>query len=271
MAQGRSSTKTDRMLRQRIGCLVRQVQLMLLLIVAVAAALAVFAARQEGWLDSVLGTPTPTRTRYATPRLTMTPTRSPTPGPTVTPGGPTASPTPAHTRVGILAGHYGPENDPGAVCPDGLREVDINLAVAERVVAALRQRGYEVDLLEEYDDRLHGYQAGVFLSIHSDACDIPEASGFKVAHVSFSAIPEIEDVLVECLYEEYARITGLPRHDYSITPDMHGYHAFVEIDPQTPGAIIEMGFLAADRYVLVNRPDLLAHGIVAGLVCFLEQ
>jgi hypothetical protein len=77
--------------------------------------------------------------------------------------------------------------------------------------------------------------------------------------------------MVECLYEEYGRITGLPRHDYSITPDMDGYHAFLKINPQTPGTIIEMGFMAGDRYILVNRPDLLAHGIVAGLVCFLEQ
>jgi len=152
-----------------------------------------------------------------------------------------------------------------------LREVDINLAVAERVVAALRDRGYEVDLLEEYDDRLSGYRADTFLSIHADACDIPEASGFKVARVSFSAIPDIEDVLVECLYQEYGRITGLPRHDYSITPDMHGYHAFLEVDPQTPAAIIEMGFMAADRDILVNRPDVLAEGIVAGLLCFLER
>jgi N-acetylmuramoyl-L-alanine amidase len=271
MPRRRSSSKTDAMLRRRIGCLARQVQLVLFIVVAAAVALAVFAARQGGWLDSFVGTPTPTSTRYATVRMTPTATGSATPGPTITPGGPPLSPTPKLKHVGILAGHSGPENDPGAVCPDGLREVDINLAVAERVVAALRQRGYEVDLLEEYDDRLHGYYADVFLSIHSDACDIPEASGFKVARVSFSAIPEIEDVLVECVYEEYARITGLPRHDYSITPDMHGYHAFLEIDPQTPGVIIEMGFMAADRYILVNRPDLLARGIVAGLVCFLEQ
>jgi len=152
-----------------------------------------------------------------------------------------------------------------------LREVDINLAVAKRVVAALRDRGYEVDLLEEYDDRLSGYRADAFLSIHADACGIPEASGFKVARVSFSAVPEIEDVLVECLYQEYGRITGLPRHDYSITPDMHGYHAFLKVDPQTPAAIIEMGFMSADRGILVNHPDLLAEGIVAGLLCFLED
>jgi N-acetylmuramoyl-L-alanine amidase len=262
----RGRRKTNRVLRRRtIGHLARRVQLALLVVAAAAVVLAIFAVRRKE--PPLPSASTPTATATAT---RLTPTSSPTPAPTITPGGPTLSPTPLPRRVGILAGHSGPENDPGAVCPDGLREVDINLAVAERVVAVLKLRGYEVDLLEEYDDRLTGYRADAFLSIHSDACDIPEASGFKVARTSFSAIPETEDVLVDCLYREYGRITGLSRHDYSITPAMHGYHAFLKIDAQTPGAIIEMGFLAADRYILVNRPDTLAAGIVAGLLCFLE-
>ncbi len=270
MAKARDSRKPDRVARERIGCLLRQIEVLLLIILLAALALVAFVARQNGWLGSATATPSPTAS-IPTRRPSPPPTRSPTPGPTITPGGPTPSPTPQPRRVGILAGHHGPENDPGAVCPDGLREVDINLEVAQRVVSMLRDRGYEVDLLEEYDDRLNGYQAEAFLSIHSDACDIPEASGFKVARVSFSSIPEVEDRMVECLYQEYERITGLPRHDYSITPDMHGYHAFLRIDPQTPGAIIEMGFMAADRDILVNRPDTLAAGIVAGLLCFLEH
>ncbi len=262
--QGRR--KMRKTLRRRtIGRMVGQLQLALLVIAAAVVVLTAFVMWRKEPELSAASTPTPSAIS-----MRPSPTGSPTAGPTITPGGPTLSPTPRPKRVGILAGHYGPQHDPGAVCPDGLREVDINLAVAERVVAALKQRGYEVDLLEEYDDRLNGYRADAFLSIHSDACDIPEASGFKVARVSFSAIPEIEDVLVECLYQEYGRITGLPRHDYSITPDMHGYHAFLKIDPETPAAIIEMGFLAADRYILVNRPDKLAEGIVAGLLCFLK-
>ncbi|KPL18474.1 MAG: hypothetical protein AMJ93_13770 [Anaerolineae bacterium SM23_84] len=261
--QGRR--RTNKALRRRtIGRLAGQFQIGLLVIAAAVAVLLVFAARRSEPPQATATTvpPTASSTRPAT-------TRTANPEPTHVVG--RATPTTKVSRVGILAGHYGPENDPGAVCPDGLREVDINLAVAERVVTALQQRGYEAELLEEYDDRLNGYQADALLSIHSDACDIPEASGFKVARVSFSAIPEIEDVLVECLYQEYGRITGLSRHDYSITPDMHGYHAFLKIHPETPGAIIEMGFMGADRYILVNRPELLAEGIVQGLLCFLQR
>jgi N-acetylmuramoyl-L-alanine amidase len=261
--QGRR--RANRALRRRtIGRLVGQFQIGLLVIAAAVAVLLVFAARRSEPPQNTATTvpPTASSTQPAT-------TRTASPEPTHTSG--RATPTTEVSRVGILAGHYGPENDPGAVCPDGLREVDINLAVAERVVTALKQWGYETELLEEYDDRLSGYQADALLSIHSDACDIPEASGFKVARVSFSAIPEIEDALVECLYQEYGRITGLSRHDYSITPDMHGYHAFLKIHPETPGAIIEMGFMGADRYILVNHPELLAEGIVQGLLCFLQR
>lgn len=265
MARPRRS-KTKKSLRRRtIRRIVYWLQLVLLGTAAAVVVLILFAVwRKEPLLPST-GTPPVNATRTALP------IHSPTPGPTFTPGGPTPKPTLRRKRVGVLAGHSGPQNDPGAVCPDGLREVDINLAVAERVVTALRSRGYEADLLEEFDDRLQGYRADAFLSIHTDACDIAEATGFKVARVSFSAIPEIEDILVKCLYQEYGRATGLQRHDFSITPGMHQYHAFVKIDPQTPGAIIELGFMLADRHILVNQPDRVAAGIVAGLLCFLER
>jgi N-acetylmuramoyl-L-alanine amidase len=179
---------------------------------------------------------------------------------------------PANTqskRVGIVAGHAG--YDPGAVCEDGLTEAEVNMAVAREVVVQLSNMGYQVDLMEEFDDRLMGYRADVLVSIHADSCDIPGASGFKVARVTYSAIPDAEDMLVECLYAKYGTITGLPSHPNSITDNMTNYHAFSEIDPYTPGAIIETGFLLEDRHILVTRPGLIAQGIVSGVLCFLEE
>ncbi len=254
--------------RERIGCLARQVKFVLLAILALLVVLIVRSLQTTTTtLPDNAQTPTVAATR-------LPPIAEPTRRASQTPAvAPTLSPSPTHGkgRVGILAGHSGPQNDPGAVCPDGLREVDINLAVALRVVAELERRGYVVDLLEEYDDRIDGYVADAFLSIHSDSCEVPDATGFKVARVAASAIPEVEDALVQCLYEEYERVTQLTRHESSITPAMHGYYAFLKINPQTPGAIIELGFMAADRNILVNRPDRLAVGIVAGLLCFLER
>jgi N-acetylmuramoyl-L-alanine amidase len=256
--------------RGGIGCILGQLRLVLLAVVIATVVLTLLSLRQPN-SPSPAGTPgearpgsLPTPSGNPTARATATrraiPTRKGTPGPVS-----------ATRRVGILAGHSGPQGDPGAVCADGLHEADINLSVARKVRAALEARGYLVDLLEEFDEGLKDYTADAFLAIHADSCDTPEASGFKVAHVSVSAIPDIEDVLVECLYTEYGRASGLPRHDFSITPDMHEYHAFLQIAPETPGAIIELGFLAADRYILTRQQDELADGIVAGLLCFLQH
>jgi N-acetylmuramoyl-L-alanine amidase len=170
-------------------------------------------------------------------------------------------------RAGIVAGHWG--NDAGAVCADGLTEAQINLAIAQRVAARLRRAGAEVDLLEEFDSRLAGYRADAFISIHADSCQV-KLSGFKVARVSESAVPQAEDRLVECLWTRYERATGLARHENTITYDMREYHAFREIAPQTPAAIIETGFLGGDRRLLEKNPDRAARGIADAVLCFWE-
>jgi N-acetylmuramoyl-L-alanine amidase len=251
--------------RESLGCILGQLRLGLLAVAMAALVLTVYAVWYADRSFSSVGMATPGASAEA-----RTPTRAPTKLPSPTRKG-APSPTSKMRRIGILAGHSGPQDDPGAVCQDGLREADINLAIAKKVQASLASKGYAVDLLEEFDDRLAGYEADAFLAIHADSCEIAEASGFKVAHVSFSAIPQTEDVLVECLYDEYERATGLPRHDFSITPDMHEYHAFLQIAPATPGAIIEMGFMAADRTILTTQQDELAAGIVSGLLCFLQN
>lgn len=171
--------------------------------------------------------------------------------------------------IGVVAGHW--QYDSGAVCPDGLREVDITLPVAQKVAALLRWQGYQVELLGEYDEALMGYRADAFISIHADSCAIPGASGFKVARVENSSVPEEEDRLVDCLWEAYGAATGLAQHRESITPDMRNYHAFRKISPYTPGAIIEIGFMLDDRWLLENKQDDIASGIVEGLVCFLGE
>jgi N-acetylmuramoyl-L-alanine amidase len=170
--------------------------------------------------------------------------------------------------VGVVAGHW--KNDVGAMCDDGLQEVTINLDVASRVVAILQNEGYDAELLAEFSDKLPGYRADAFVSIHTDACYVPDASGFKVAHVVNSAIPEVEDRLVACLIQEYGKATGLPFHKNSITASMTVYHAFEEVDPETPAAIIELGFLGADREVLTGDTSKLAQGVASGIACFLE-
>ena len=188
-------------------------------------------------------------------------------GRSATPILPTVTPI-ARERIGIVAGHT--ENDSGAVCPDGLTEVEVNQNVAELVRVRLDEAGFDVDLLSEFDDRLEGYGALALVSIHADSCDYinDEATGFKVAGSLETQIPIESDRLSSCLIDRYSRATGLKFHAGSITYDMQYYHAYREIAPQTPAAIIEVGFMNLDRDILVNHVDVVADGVAEGVLCY---
>lgn len=182
---------------------------------------------------------------------------------------PTSTPRP-RPRIGIVAGHWGLDN--GAVCPDGLAEVDINLDIATRVKQALVDEGFDVDLLMEVDERLNAYQAIALVSIHADTCAFygTDATGFKVAPTYATARPDRANRLVACLYSRYAEVTSLPYHA-GVTDDMTSYHAFDEIHTDTAGAIIETGFMNLDRLILTQQPDLIAEGIAKGILCYIRN
>ncbi|HRQ24148.1 MAG TPA: N-acetylmuramoyl-L-alanine amidase [Anaerolineales bacterium] len=185
-------------------------------------------------------------------------------------------PSKPQLRIGIVAGHMG--SDSGAVCTDEdgkvkLRGVDINIEIATLVQHSLTARGYQVDLLNEFDTRLNGYRAVALVSIHNDSCEYinDEATGFKVA-----ASLETRDInraqrLTACLTDRYQNTTGLTFHANSITRDMREYHAFSEIDPNTITAIIETGFMNLDYELLTQHTDLVAEGVTQGILCFINN
>jgi N-acetylmuramoyl-L-alanine amidase len=186
---------------------------------------------------------------------------------------PTLTPR-TNPRIGIVAGHSG--NDSGAVCSDalgGYREVDINLNVASLVREDLVAQGFDVDLLAEFDPRLTDYHALALVSIHADSCEYinDEATGFKLAAAISTKYPEQTARLTNCIRNRYAAITGLQFHSGSVTGDMTNYHAFSEINPDTPAAIIETGFMNLDREILTQHPDIIAEGIASGILCFVRN
>jgi len=176
-------------------------------------------------------------------------------------------------RIGIVIGHWGDNNDPGAVCQNSdLTELHVNQDIASIVQRMLIAEGFSVDLLKEFDDQLQGYQATAMISLHADSCAYINdlATGFKIAGTSVSSRTERTARLASCLRNRYATATGLPEHR-SITSDMTEYHAFSEIDPSTPAIILETGFLNLDQVILTQHSDLVASGIVAGILCFVNN
>ena len=174
-------------------------------------------------------------------------------------------------RIGVVAGHYG--SDPGAVCSNGVTEASLNLEIATLVQKDLSDLGYVVDLLEEFDTRLQGYQGAVLVSIHLDSCEYinDQATGFKVAAALAAQNFANSQRLTACVSDRYASVTGLPYHAGSVTDDMTYYHAFNEIHPSTTAAIIEAGFLNMDYQVITEETEMLAEGIVAGILCYLNK
>ena len=185
---------------------------------------------------------------------------------------PTALPTPNWLkRIGVVSGHRGPQNDPGAVCSDGLTEAEINFNVASAVVRKLRAMGFTSDLLDEFDARLDNYQAAAMVSIHANTCkDFGErVSGYIVAKAAARPEGGMDSLLAECIAEHYGRAVPIERR-FSLTRDMTDYHSFREINPLTPAAIIELGFMKDDREILTTKTEQMAQGIVDGLLCFLQ-
>jgi N-acetylmuramoyl-L-alanine amidase len=190
-------------------------------------------------------------------------------GATATPGWPTPTALPL-PRVGIVAGHWG--FDSGAVCPDGLKEVQVNLEIASLVQQLLTEQNIQVDLMKEFDPRLKGYRALALVSIHADSCEYinDQATGFKIAAALGTSNPDKARRLTACLRNRYAEASGMPFHP-SVTSDMRDYHAYREIDPDTPAAIIETGFLNLDRQMLTQHQETLAQGIAAGILCYVNN
>lgn len=182
-----------------------------------------------------------------------------------------SSNSPEALPIGIVSGHW--KNDSGSVCADGITEEQVNLTIATLVQQGLAAQGYKVDLLSEFDSRLSQYKGLVLLSIHNDSCDYinDAATGFKVAAAVHSAYPEKANRLTACLTDRYAARTGLKFHAGSITNDMTYYHAFDEINTETTAAIIETGFLNLDKQILTQHPDIVAQGIIDGLLCYIRN
>lgn len=188
-------------------------------------------------------------------------------------------------RVGVQAGHAETYNAPdelkalrGSIgaFQDDWGESIVNLDIARRVTAILQRYGLAVDLLPTTIPP--HYRADAFVALHADAWEDEKLSGFKVTRGDWSISTLRDDTLVADLVSEYAAGTGLPEHRASISDNMMQYYAFNykrfehAVDPSTPAAIMEMGFLTndGDRQLLREQPDRVATAIAMGILKFLE-
>ena len=163
----------------------------------------------------------------------------------------------------------------GGASSAGAVEWQVNLAIAQEAQRLLQARGLAVELVPATVQP--GYRAAAFVSIHADGNADPTVTGFKTAP-STNDSSGLAAALNESLTRRYAEATKLPRNP-SITQDMTAYYAFDArrfqhaVNPATPAAIVETGFLTnpGDRRVIVEQPPLAAKGIADGVLDFMRQ
>ncbi len=176
-------------------------------------------------------------------------------------------------RIGIVAGHWG--FDSGHTCAaelHSLREVDVNLRIATYLRDILTQRGYQVDLLREFDPALAGYVGIALIAIHNDSCDYinSNATGYKISSLGEVAYPTEAKNLLGCLNDRFSRVTGQPYSGNVISSDADIFYDYAAIDPYTTAAIIEPGFMNLDYRFLTEKTELIARAIADGLVCYVR-
>lgn len=186
-------------------------------------------------------------------------------------------------RIGIQIGHWQTENVPPELRRlevqtgtswDGITEVDVTMAIANRAADLLRSHGYIVDIIPTTVPQ--GYLADAFVALHMDGDGTGENSGYKLAHGSRRG--PYEQQLLDDVSQEFGAATGLPL-DYRITAGMRGYYVFnwqryrSSASPFTPAIILEMGFLSndGDRALMMDKPDLVARAIGNGIERFLSE
>lgn len=200
------------------------------------------------------------------------------PGPIPTPADwkPPAGPV----RIGLQAGHWRADEAPREL--SGLRdngtswrgtaEWETTLEIARHAGAQLEELGYEVDVLPAVVPP--GYRAHLFIAIHADGSDDPDASGYRVASPRRDATGRASRA-AELLRASYGKATGLRRLP-TATRRMRNYYVFNfrryehALHPMTIAVIIETGFLTSptDRRVIIDAPGRAARGIVEAVKAF---
>jgi N-acetylmuramoyl-L-alanine amidase len=172
--------------------------------------------------------------------------------------------------VAIDPGHGG--SDPGATGPNGVREKDVVLAIAQDLRALLAQQHIETVMIRDSDvfvpleDRAVIAQRGgatVFISIHANASVDPNAQGTQAFYFAPQSVP-----LAQAVLDEVSRATSLiPR---GVTQAR--FEVLVD-NAKIPAILVETAFVTNPHEEQVlkdpSQQQLLAQGIFRGLQRYL--
>ena len=175
--------------------------------------------------------------------------------------------------VVIDAGHGG--KDPGAISVKGFYEKTVNLSVARKVAAKLRQCGLRVVMtrssdrfveLERRAEIANQYRADLFVSIHAD-------SSLTRTHKGYSVY-----VARQASYSSQKVARAIAKNLHKVSPDGNGIRQAdyrVLVKTRMPAVLVEIGYISnhgeAALIITDSFQKRIADAIFAGICEIIEQ
>ncbi len=178
--------------------------------------------------------------------------------------------------VAVDPGHGG--SDPGAIGASGLREKEVNLAVALELAALLEEAGAEVVMTRSGDHSVRNArrvevaneaEADVFVSIHANAYSDPESNGTETYYCSENDHSSASRYLAEQVQREMVSALGL--RDRGVKQRSF----YVLKNTEMPAVLVELGFLTnATEEKLLEKNEThvkAARALFEGLEAYLQR
>ena len=183
------------------------------------------------------------------------------------------------TKIYIDQGHN-PENPNAGAEGNGLQEQTITYNVGQALASLLRANpDFEVRLsrptptttlgtsnstsLQARVNDANAWGADYFISIHTNASNIPEATGVEAFAYSR---PSRAFSLGEDIVENLSEATGLNDRGMKVRPGL-----YVLRRTNMPAVLVEIGFITnpSDAALMDSNPELFARGIYNGILEYL--
>ncbi|NPV52235.1 MAG: N-acetylmuramoyl-L-alanine amidase [Firmicutes bacterium] len=164
--------------------------------------------------------------------------------------------------------------DPGAIGQAGIKEADINLAVAMKLKTELAERGIPTVMTRDDDtfvslqdraSKANAANAAVFISLHCNSAQNREANGAEVYYCIGSRPGE---ALANAIHASLIKATGL------VDRGVKGTGFYVLRHTKMPAVLVELAFISnsGEEELLANEGFQLkaARAIASGIIDYLK-
>ncbi len=183
-------------------------------------------------------------------------------------------------RIFIDQGHN-PQNPNAGAEGNGYREQDLTYRIGVELARLLNQNpNFEARLSRNDPDEILGtttsqslqmrvnaaneWGADYFISLHTNASTIPEATG---SEAFVFRIPSVAATFAQFLLDALVNITELPTFGVTARPTL-----YVLRRTKMPAVLVELGFITNeyDANLLATQPRLFAQGLYAGILNYFD-